>query len=161
MDELTQRTKTLSHRRDELTKEKDTLTARSAELSNENRLRRGVAGFAERVAASLDELDPDARQRLLRLVIEKVRVTGWHVEIHLKIPLADDGPDEHRPPPGPNPTPEPRPSSNMGLRSLGANQRSVLPDAPPPSASGPAPRRPEQTLRAYPDNPAGFGGVLS
>lgn len=117
MDELTQRTKTISHRRDELTQEKDTLTARSVELANENRLRRGLAGFAERVAASLDELDPDARQRLLRLVIEKVRVTGWRVEIHLKIPLADDGPNEDRPPSDPNP--EPRPSSDMGLRSLG------------------------------------------
>ena len=96
----------ISHRRDELTQEKDTLTARSVELANENRIRRGLAGFAERVAASLDKLDPDARQRLLRLVIEKVRVTGWRVEIHLKIPLTDDGPDENRPPFSANPDPQ-------------------------------------------------------
>ncbi len=127
--------------------EKDTLTQRSTELATENRLRRGLAGFAERVAASLDDLDHEARQRLLRLIVEKVRVTGWRVEIHLKIPLADDGPDEDHRPPG-NPDPEPPPSNDMGLRSLRANQRTQLPNEAPPSTPGPAPRRPEQTLRA-------------
>ena len=82
----------------------------------ENRLRRGIAGFAERVLASLDELDFDGRQRLLRLVVEKVRVTGWRVEIHLKIPLPDDPPPEREPRP---PKPDPGPSSDMGLRSVG------------------------------------------
>jgi len=117
LDNLTRRTATLTTRRDELLGEKDTLTQRSTELATENRLRRGLAGFAERVAASLDDLDHEARQRLLRLIVEKVRVTGWRVEIHLKIPLADDGPDEDHRPPG-NPDPEPPPSNDMGLRSL-------------------------------------------
>jgi site-specific DNA recombinase len=117
LDNLTRRTATLTTRRDELLGEKDTLTQRSTELATENRLRRGLAGFAERVAASLDDLDHEARQRLLRLIVEKVRVTGWRVEIHLKIPLADDGPDEDHPPPS-NPDPEPRPSNDMRLRSL-------------------------------------------
>ena len=103
LDNLTRRTATLTTRRDELPSEKDTLTTRSTELATENRLRRGLAGFAERVAASLDDLDHEARQRLLRLVVEKVRVTGWRVEIHLKIPLADDGPDEDHPPTRPQP----------------------------------------------------------
>ncbi|MGI8712743.1 MAG: recombinase family protein, partial [Solirubrobacteraceae bacterium] len=105
LDELTRRTATITSRRDQLIQERDTLTHRSTELAAENRLRRGLAGFAERVAASLDELDPDAQQRLMRLVVEKVRVTGWHVEIHLKIPLADDGPDVDAPEPTPNPGP--------------------------------------------------------
>lgn len=39
---------------------------------------------------ALDEFDFDGRRRLLRLVVEKVRVTGWHVEIHLKITLQAD-----------------------------------------------------------------------
>lgn len=140
LDELTRRTATLTTRRDQLARERDTLTERSAELATENRLRRGLASFAERVAASLDELDPDARQRLLRLVVEKVRVTGWRVEIHLKIPLADDGPDDHRSPP--NPAPKPRPSSDMGLRSLRVAQRRFLP------AARPRPRRPATRLGA-------------
>ena len=113
LDNLTRRTATLTTRRDELLIEKDTLTTRSTELATKNRLRRGLAEFAERVAVSLDDLDHEGRQRLLRLVVEKVRVTGWRVEIHLKIPLADDGPDKDHPPSAP----EPRPSNNMGLRS--------------------------------------------
>ncbi|MGH2864852.1 MAG: recombinase family protein, partial [Solirubrobacteraceae bacterium] len=82
LDNLTHRTATLTARRDQLHGEKDTLTMRSTELATENRLRRGLAGFAERVAVSLDDLDHDGRQHLLRLVVEKVRVTGWRVEIH-------------------------------------------------------------------------------
>ena len=124
LDELTRRSATITTRRDQLLAEKNTLTERNAELATENRLRRGLASFAERVAASLDELDPDARQRLMRLVIEKVRVTGWRVEIHLKIPLADDGPDNNNPPSGP--TPEPGPSSDMGLRSLRGDAGGVV-----------------------------------
>jgi len=88
LDELTRRTTTLTARRERLGQEKDALTKRSAEPATENRLRRRLAGFAERVGASLDELDFEGRQRLLRLVVAMVRVTGWRVEIHLKIPLA-------------------------------------------------------------------------
>ena len=100
----------------QLAQEKDILTARSAELTTENRLRRRLAGFAEQIAASLDDLDTEGRRRLLRLVVEKVRVTGWRVEIHLKIPLPDDPPDNDPPPP--DPEPDNGPSSDMRLRSL-------------------------------------------
>ena len=116
LDELTRRTAALTARRDQLAQEKTTLTKRSAELATENRLRRRLAGFAEQVADSLDDLDIDGRRRLLRLVVEKIRVTGWRVEIHLKIPLPDDPPDDDPPPPGPEP--DNGPSSDMRLRSL-------------------------------------------
>jgi hypothetical protein len=121
LDELTSHTATLTARRDQLAAEHADLTDRRADLARENRLRRGIAGLAERVLASLDELDFDGRRRLLRMVVEKVRVTGWRVEIHLTIPLADDDPGtqcEPRPP-----TPGPRPSSDAwrqrGWRSIG------------------------------------------
>jgi site-specific DNA recombinase len=133
LDELTRRTATLTTRRDQLARERDATSERSAELASQNRLRRGLAQFAQRVAASLDELDYDARQRLLRLVVEKVRVQGWRVEIHLKIPLQDDGDGGGEPTP---PTIPPRPSSDMRLRSLGDAQGRQLP------AQGPRPRRP-------------------
>jgi hypothetical protein len=70
--------------------------------------------------ASLDELDPDARGRLLRLVVEKVRVSGWRVEIHLKIPLGHDPDGERQPRP---PRPRPQPSSDMRLRSVDEDRR--------------------------------------
>jgi hypothetical protein len=47
----------------------------------------GVEGFAEKVKATIDHLDFDQRQKLLRLVIDKVRVQGWQIEIKLRIPL--------------------------------------------------------------------------
>ena len=115
LDELTRRTAALGARRDQLAQEKNALTERSAELATDNRLRRRLAGFAERVAASLDDLDVEGRRRLLRLVVEKVRVTGWRVEIHLKIPLPDDPPDD---PPGTGPGPNNGPSSDIHLRSV-------------------------------------------
>jgi hypothetical protein len=127
LDELTTRTATLTARRDQLAQEKTTLTKRSAELATENRLRRRLAGFAEQIAGSLDDLDIDGRRRLLRLVIEKIRVTGWRVEIHLKIPLPDNPPDDDPPPPGPEP--DNGPSSDMRLRSLGVQHGRVMQQA--------------------------------
>ncbi|MBD0282659.1 MAG: recombinase family protein [Thermoleophilaceae bacterium] len=128
LDELTRRTATLTTRRDQLAKERDHTSERSAELASQNRLRRGLAQFAQRVAASLDELDHDARQRLLRLVVEKVRVQGWRVEIHLKIPLQDDSDDGGASEPTP-PTIPPQPSSDMRLRSLGVQHFCVVEEA--------------------------------
>ena len=116
LDELTRRTATLTARRDQLAQEKTTLTNRSAELATENRLRRRLASFAEQIAVTLDDLDVDSRRRLLRLVVEKIRVTGWRVEIHLKIPLPDDTPDDD--PQAPGLPPDDPPSSDMRLRSL-------------------------------------------
>jgi hypothetical protein len=89
-----------------------------------------LAGFAEQIAGSLDELDIDGRRRLLRLVVEKIRVTGWRVEIHLKIPLPDN-PSDHNPPPT-GPERDNGPSSDMRLRSLGDHRRRQLPHARPP-----------------------------
>ncbi|HEU4727444.1 MAG TPA: recombinase family protein, partial [Kofleriaceae bacterium] len=154
LDELTRRTATLTARRGQLLEEKDALTKRSAELATENRLRRRLAGFAERVAASLDDLDFEGRQRLLRLVVEKVRVTGWRVEIHLKIPLADepppdangpsDGPPDDDPRrPGPEP-PEPL-SSDLRLRSLRVHRHREL--ALPPR---PGPQKGPQSMTPRP-----------
>jgi site-specific DNA recombinase len=132
LEELTRRTSALTARRDQLAREKETLTTRSAELATQNRLRHRLAGFSKRIAASLDDLDFEGRQRLLRLVVEKVRVSGWRVEIHLKIPLPDepppdDDPPEHGPPEPDRPKPGPagpRPlSTDLRLRSVHAQRR--------------------------------------
>jgi hypothetical protein len=125
LDQLGRRTQALTARRDQLSQEKDTLSERSNELASQNRLRRGLAHFAKRVAASLDQLDFDARQRLLRLVVEKVRVQGWRVEIHLKIPLPNNDADDNNGGQPPLPTTPPRPSSDVGLRPLDINGQKV------------------------------------
>jgi hypothetical protein len=46
-------------------------------LAKHNRLRERVQGFAEKVKATIDQLDFDQRQKLLRLVVDEVRVQGW------------------------------------------------------------------------------------
>ena len=126
LEELTRRTGVLAARRTGLTREKETLSQRSTELAAQNRMRHRLAGFSDRVVASLDNLDFAGRRRLVRLVVERVCVTGWRVEIHLKIPLPNEPPpDENRPdhpPSGPHPStlgphrPKP-PSSDVRLRS--------------------------------------------
>ncbi len=130
LDELSRRSTALLERRAGLAAEQEALREQRTELARHNRLQRRLAGFAERVTAALDELDFEARQRLLRLILEKVAVSGWRVEIHLKIPLPDD-PDDPR-----NALPSPRPSSDMGLRPLGELEGRQL---PPPRSR---PRRP-------------------
>src|SRR3954469_25420191 len=89
-------------------------------LGNANQLRRRVHDFASRVLAVIDTLDFDQKQTLLRLVVEEVHVTGWHVQIRLRIPL-DDNPDGPPRPPNPDPRPDrPGPMSTKDrLRSLG------------------------------------------
>ena len=129
LSELTRRADDVRARSAHLVAQREQLVAARAELATENRLRYRVADFASRVAAGIDGLDFTSRQRLMRLVIEQVRVTGWRVEIRLRIPL--DQPPEPPKPASPRPharrsrrrhllgEPAEELSSNDGLRSVG------------------------------------------
>ena len=96
MPELQRRAAAITARQRELEHKRTSLAAERADLARGNRLRHGVEHFAARVAAVIDQLDPTQRQELLRLLIEDVQVTGWHVKIRLRIPL-DDPPDDDHP----------------------------------------------------------------
>jgi site-specific DNA recombinase len=85
--ELRRRAKDVDARRAQLTDQRHALAQQRSELASDNQLRQRVADFARRTLDALDGLDFDQRQKLLRLVVEQVRVTGWHVEIRLRIPL--------------------------------------------------------------------------
>ena len=131
MPELRRRAAAITARQHELEHKRTSLAAERAGLARGNRLRRGVGHFAARVAAVTDQLDPAQRQELLRLLIEDVQVTGWHVKIRLRIPL-DDAPDSD---PAHHPTPSPRPapasskspvSTEDRLRSAGGHHRCQL-----------------------------------
>jgi hypothetical protein len=119
--ELQRRVKELDTRRRVITEQRHALADQHDTLAKNNRLQQRVGAFAERVLAALHGLDFPQRQQLLRLVVEEVRVSGWNVEIRLRIPLDDHpngDPAGSPPPPGPR---HPRPtSSNDRLRSLGA-----------------------------------------
>jgi len=128
LPDLQRRATEVEHRRRDLTERRDALTAQRQELTRDNQLRRRVGDFAHRVLAVIDSLDFDQRQTLLRLVVEDVQVTGWHVQIQLRIPL-DDGPDGQSRLPGPTPDPDdPGPVSTQDrLRSLGSGEDVLLP----------------------------------
>ena len=126
--ELQRRAKELDGRRRTLDDQRQALSEERDALAKDNRLRQRIGGFAERVSAAMDSLDFPQRQKLLRLVIEEVRVTGWDVEIRLRIPL-DEGPPTTPLPAGPRDKGGPRPvvSSDDRLRSLGGHRRRVVP----------------------------------
>lgn len=118
-DELSRRAADIDRRHSDAAQRRDGLVAQRRQLSQDNRLRRRVHDFAARVGATIDELDFARRQRLVRLLVERVQVTGWQVDIHLRIPL-DEPPCEPSggDGPGPGSTPGPPLSSEDRLRSL-------------------------------------------
>ena len=79
---------------------------------------------------SSTHLDDAQKQQLLRLLIEDVRVTGWHVQIRLRIPL-----DHPTRPPRQTSNRPPAPAAPLstedGLRSVGEHQRPQLPTTRP------------------------------
>jgi site-specific DNA recombinase len=125
--ELQRRVKELDTRRRAITEQRHALADQHDALAKNNRLRQRVGAFAERVLAALDGLDFSQRQQLLRLVVEEVRVSGWNVEIRLRIPL-DDHPngDPPRSPSPRGPSGPRRASSNDSLRSLGRDDVAMV-----------------------------------
>jgi site-specific DNA recombinase len=100
--------------------ERQALLAQHQELAVNNRLLRKVESFARRIRRGIDALDFEQRQRLVRLLVEQVRVTGPSVQIHLRIPLDEPSPDEDTPSHTNSTKPARRQASNqLCLRSLG------------------------------------------
>ncbi|MGP8205224.1 MAG: recombinase family protein, partial [Acidimicrobiales bacterium] len=93
-DELAQRASDIEGRRSQLSAQRDQLLAQRRELASGNRLRQRLEGFASQVLAAFDDLDFHQRQRLMRLLVERVQVRGWEIDIHLRIPL-DEPPPLH------------------------------------------------------------------
>ncbi len=121
LPEMQRRATEVSSRRKELEHKRTSLADERTALARDNQLRRRVHDFAARIHAVIDTLDNIQKQQLLRLLIEDVRVTGWHVKIRLRIALDPPPPDPTGPPnPKGEPTPHLRPvSSQDGLRSAG------------------------------------------
>ena len=83
----------------------------------------------------IDTLDSDQKQTLLRLLVEEVHVTGWNVQIRLRIPL-DQPPttDPQEPDRSPHPTIPDRPDCQAKTVCVPSvdPQRSQLPTQRPP-----------------------------
>ena len=100
LPEMQRRATEVSSRRKELQHKRTSLAHERTALARDNQLRRRVHDFAARIHAVIDTLDDTQKQQLLRLLIEDVRVTGWHVQIRLRIALDPPPPDP--PPDQPN-----------------------------------------------------------
>src|SRR5215471_19021898 len=117
-DELLRRGKELELRRSALEAQRRALIDQREQLARQNTLQARIEGFASTVRTTIGRLDFDQRRKLLRLLVEEVRVSGWQVEIRLRIPL--DGPPE---------PPDERVSSKDRLRSLHMEDGGVMNEA--------------------------------
>jgi DNA invertase Pin-like site-specific DNA recombinase len=118
--EFQMRHREVVERRRQLQQERDALVKEHKELGVNHRLARRIDAFADRVRQGIDVLDFEQRQRLVRLLVEHVRVTGPKVEIHVRIPLDDAPPPEDTNGPRRREhAAERRVSSQDRLRSLG------------------------------------------
>ena len=125
--ELQRRAKELDGRRRSIEEQHQALSEQQGALAKDNRLRQRIGAFAETVIAAFDDLNFTDRQKLLRLIIEEVRVTGWDVDIRLRIPLDDHPPTQPPKPTAPKGPGRPRPlSSQDRLRSLGDTEVGVV-----------------------------------
>ena len=95
LPEMQRRATEVSARRKELQHKRTSLAHERTALARDNQLRLRVHDFAARIHAVIDTLDDTQKQQLLRLLIEDVRVTGWHVQIRLRIALDPPPPSRH------------------------------------------------------------------
>jgi site-specific DNA recombinase len=131
--ELQRRAADVSARQRELQAKRTSLSEQRTALARGNQVHRRIHDFAQQIRGVIAQLDAAQKQQLLRLLIEEVRVTGWHVQIHLRIALDQPPPDHRVPdqPPAPHQPPsQPRPlSSEDRLRSVGGEDVGVVDDA--------------------------------
>jgi site-specific DNA recombinase len=127
LPEMQRRATEVTARRNELQHKRTRLADERATLARDNQLRSRVHDFATRIHAIIDTLDDTQKQQLLRLLVEDVRVTGWHVQIRLRIAL-DPPPPQPPHPTGPTDKPSPpRPVSTQdGLHSVGDDHSGVV-----------------------------------
>jgi site-specific DNA recombinase len=145
LSNLQRRAREIDSRASQLAGQRDNLISQRHELTLDNQLRRRVSDFAYRAAEGIDMLDFEGRQRLMRLLVEEVAVTGWRVRIRLRIPIDEPPPIEglgRRDPR--SPAPPSRLSTKDRLRSLSGHRGRVLPAAgeahagPPRLTQGPS-----------------------
>jgi site-specific DNA recombinase len=144
LPDMQRRSTEVSSRRNELQHKRTRLADERTALARDNQLRRRVLDFAARIHAVIDTLDDTQKQQLLRLLVEDVRVTGWHVQIRLRITLDPPPPEPPRPTGRTSkPPPQPRPVSTQdGLRSVGDHRRPVLPHERRPTPIRSTPNQP-------------------
>ena len=90
------------------------LDNRKQEEANQHRRWRDLRAFCDSVSAGLSNLNDDERQRLLRLLLERVTITGKSIRIELAVPLDDPQAVYRLRPTRPHPSP-PETSASSSL----------------------------------------------
>ena len=120
LPEFQTRHREVVERHRQLQQERAALVTERKALAVNHGLARRIGAFADRVRQGIDALDFEQRQRLVRLLVEQVRVSGPSVQIHLRIPLNEPPPtDDTDGRPTAADAGERTVSSEVRLRSLG------------------------------------------
>jgi site-specific DNA recombinase len=106
LSELQKRRKLVSSKLEMLNREQQLLSQMAAEQKKETDTRASLAEFAALVSSSLKRISFENKQKLLRMVLDKVVVKDWRVDVHYNIPL-----------PKLTPLPEQKVSTKFDLRS--------------------------------------------
>ena len=136
LDQLRQRQVRLRQRRAHVNGSIEVLRTERTTAQQQAQLQADLETFVDRIRGPLATLDFDARQQLVRTVLERVMVEDGRVDIHFAIPLPDPPPD----------TTNPSVSAHFHLRSNGTRRRPQLSPArgraQPAAAQTPSPHRP-------------------
>jgi len=114
LTELQRRRKLIDSKLGLLTREKEVLARMAQEQQRDADMQNGLEEFATLVSKNLRHFSFENRQKLLRIVVDKVVVKDWRVDVFYNIPL-------------PQPSPPPKKTSVSGKVSL----CSVSNDMPP------------------------------
>ncbi len=87
LSELQKRRRLVDAKLETLRREKDVLTNLAEEQQNETDIKTALEEFATLVSHNLKHLSFENQQKLLRLVLDKVVVKDWRVDLYYKIPL--------------------------------------------------------------------------
>ena len=111
LPELQKRRRLVDAKLDSLNREKELLATNTAERQRDEGIRESLQAFAGLVLKNVEHMSFENKQKLVRLVVDKVVVADWRVDVHYKIPL----------PKPPDPAPGGKVSTKLNLCS--ARQR--------------------------------------
>jgi site-specific DNA recombinase len=106
LPELQKRRQLVNAKLDMLNQEQELLRKMAADQKKERDIKASLGEFAALVTSSLKRISFENKQKLLRMVLDKVVVNEWKVDVHYNIPL-----------PKPTLTPEQKVSTKFDLRS--------------------------------------------
>ena len=116
LDQLRQRQVRLRKRRAHVNGSIEVLRTERTTAQQQAQLQADLETFVDRIRGPLATLDFDARQQLVRTVLERVMVEDGRVDIHFAIPLPDPPPD----------TTNPSVSAHFHLRSNGIDDVAMV-----------------------------------